>query len=177
MEPRKGDIYSFLRELPFLLVAAVIVAFLVKTFIVQPFWVPTGSMIPTILPNDRVLAIKFIYKFTDPKPGDIVVFLPPNGDQKDYIKRVIAVEGQKVKIKDGLVYVNGKPLREDYLSEDNFDSGSMPEIVVPEDHIFVMGDNRPNSLDSRVFGPIKKDMIIGKAVLIYWPLNRIRLLR
>lgn len=176
MERTEGSIYSFFRELPILLVAAVIVAFLIKTFVAQPFWVPTGSMIPTIMPNDRVLALKFVYKFTDPKPGDIVVFLPSNGENKDYIKRVIAVGGQRIKIKDGLVYVNGRPLKEDYLDPGYFDSGSMEEILVPKGYVFVMGDNRPNSLDSRIFGPIKKDQIIGKAVLIYWPLHRIKIL-
>lgn len=176
MQPHRRDLYTFLRELPLLLVAAVFVAFLIKTFVVQPFWIPTGSMIPTIMPNDRVLAVKFIYRFTDPKPGDIVVFHPPFGEKKDYIKRVIAVSGQKIKIEDGVVFVNGRPLKETYLPEDLADSGSMPEMVVPENHVFVMGDNRPNSLDSRIFGPISKDTIIGKAVVIYWPLNRIRLL-
>ncbi|MCX7832348.1 MAG: signal peptidase I [Actinobacteria bacterium] len=176
MNQDRDSFYHFLRELPLLLVAAVIVAFVIKTFVVQPFWVPTGSMIPTIMPNDRVLAFKFIYKFSDPKPGDIIVFLPPNGEKKDYIKRVIAVEGQRIKIKDGLVYINGKPLREDYLSDESFDSGTMEEIVVPKGYVFVMGDNRPNSLDSRSFGPISKSKIIGKAFMIYWPINRIRFL-
>lgn len=176
MDKKSDSLYSFFRELPLLLVAAVVVAFLLKTFIVQPFWVPTGSMIPTIMPNDRVLALKFVYRFTHPKQGDIVVFLPPNGENKDYIKRVVAVSGQRIKIIDGVVYINGKPLKEDYLHPDYFDSGSMPEVVVPRGHVFVMGDNRPNSLDSRVFGPIPEESIIGKAVMIYWPLNRIRFL-
>jgi signal peptidase I len=174
MKAKEAGLYSFLRELPLLLVSAVLIAFIVKAFVAQPFWVPTGSMIPTIMPNDRVLAVKFIYRISDPKPGDIVVFHPSNGDTRDYIKRVIAVGGQTVRIKDGLVYVDGKPLKESYLSEEYFDSGSLDEIRVPDGYVFVMGDNRPNSLDSRVFGPIPEDKIIGKAILIYWPLNRIR---
>jgi signal peptidase I len=176
MQKEQDAIYSFFRELPLLLVAAVLVAFILKTFVVQPFWVPTGSMIPTIMPNDRVLALKFVYRFAEPKPGDIVVFLPPNGENKDYIKRVIAVGGQRIKIVDGIVYVNGKPIRESYLQPDYFDSGNMPEIVIPKGYVFVMGDNRPNSLDSRVFGPIHVKSIIGKAVLIYWPLNHLKFL-
>lgn len=176
--PRHRDsFYAFFRELPFLLVVAVLIAFFLKAFIIQPFWIPTGSMIPTLMPNDRVLAVKFIYRFTEPKPGDIVVFLPPNGESKDYIKRVIAVGGQTIAIKDGKVYVDGKPLNEPYLSPELYDSGSMDELKVPEGHVFVMGDNRPNSLDSRVFGPVPVSTIIGKAVLIYWPPSRIRLLR
>lgn len=82
MEPQRRDLYTFLRELPVLLVAAVFVAFVIKTFVIQPFWIPTGSMIPTIMPNDRVLALKFIYRFTEPKPGDIVVFHPPFGEKR-----------------------------------------------------------------------------------------------
>lgn len=177
MSPRRDGFYTFFRELPFLLVVAVLIAFLLKAFIIQPFWIPTGSMMPTLMPNDRVLAVKFIYSITEPKPGDIVVFLPPNGESKDYIKRVIAVGGQSVSIKDGKVFVDGRPLNETYLSPEYFDSGSMEEVEVPEGYVFVMGDNRPNSLDSRVFGPVPVSTIIGKAVLIYWPPSRIRILR
>ena len=177
MEEIRQSLYRFFRELPLLLVSAVIIAFLLKAFVVQPFWIPTGSMIPTLMPNDRVLALKIVYRFTDPQPGDIVVFLPPNGESKDYIKRVVAVGGQSIKIVDGKVFVNGKPLSEPYLSPEYCDSGTMKEIKIPEGYYFVMGDNRPNSLDSRVFGPIPRSAIIGKAVVIYWPLDRIRLLR
>ncbi len=175
-ERNESSLYSFFRELPLLLVAAVLIAFLLKAFVIQPFWIPTGSMIPTIMPGDRVLALKFVYKFKDPEPGDIVVFLPPNGDNRDYIKRIVAVGGQRIKIVDGVVFINGKPLKESYLSPDYFDSGNMQEIKVPEGHVFVMGDNRPNSLDSRVFGPISVKKIIGKAVIIYWPLNHFAVL-
>lgn len=174
---RERTLYSFFRELPVLLVSAVIIAFLLKAYVVQPFWIPTGSMEPTLMPNDRVLALKFIYKFTDPKPGEIVVFVPPNENQRDYIKRVVAVGGQRIKIVDEKVFVDGKPLSEPYLSANSFDSGNLREITIPPGKVFVMGDNRPNSLDSRVFGPVDKERIIGKAFIVYWPLNRIRLLR
>lgn len=177
MKSRERTFYSFFRELPVLLVSAVIIAFLLKAFIVQPFWIPTGSMEPTLMPNDRVLALKFIYRFTEPESGDIVVFIPPNDTQKDYIKRIVATGGQKLKIVDGKVFVNGKPLSEPYLSVNAFDSGNLKEIRIPSGRVFVMGDNRPNSLDSRVFGAVEKERIIGKAFMIYWPLTRIRLLR
>lgn len=176
MTNRDGSLYSFFRELPVLLVSAVLIAFVLKVYVVQPFWIPTPSMVPTLMPDDRVLALKFIYRFTDPKPGDIVVFVPPNEKSKDYIKRVVAVGGQRIKIVDGVVYINGKPLAEPYLSPDSADSGSMAEQRIPPGKVFVMGDNRPNSLDSRVFGPVSVDAIVGKAVVIYWPLDRIRLL-
>lgn len=177
MKSKERTFYSFFRELPVLLVSAVIIAFLLKAFVVQPFWIPTGSMEPTLMPNDRVLALKFIYRFTEPKPGDIVVFIPPNDTQKDYIKRIVAIGGQRIKIIDGKVFVNGKPLPEPYLSVDTFNSGNLREIKIPPGKVFVMGDNRPNSLDSRVFGPVDKEKIIGKAFMIYWPLTRIRFLR
>lgn len=177
MREKDSGIYSFFRELPILLVSAVLIAFVIKAWVVQPFWVPTGSMIPTIMPNDRILAEKLTYKFSHPKPGDIIVFQPTNGDKRDYVKRIIAVGGQTISIKDGLVYVDGKPFKEPYLSEDYYDSGSMKEIKIPPGYVFVMGDNRPNSLDSRVFGPIPEDRIIGRAVFIYWPLNRVGLLK
>lgn len=176
MKDKRNTLYAFFRELPTLLVTAVIVAFLLKAFVIQPFWIPTGSMIPTLMPNDRVLAEKISYYFREPRPGDIVVFLPPNGEKSDYIKRVVAVEGQKIKIEDGKVFVNGKSLKEPYLSDRFDNSGNLQEIVIPDDMVFVMGDNRPNSMDSRVLGPISEEKIVGRAFMIYWPIGRIRFL-
>lgn len=173
MEQRDGSLYAFFRELPALLVSAVVIAFLLKMFVVQPFWIPTPSMEPTLKVGDRFLALKFVYRFSDPKPGDIVVFVPPNEKSLDYVKRVVAVGGQRVKIVDGVVFVDGKALAEPYLAPESSDSGSMEEVAVPRGTVFVMGDNRPNSLDSRVFGPVDSSTIIGKAVFIYWPLSRI----
>lgn len=187
---------SFLTELPGLLLAALAVAVLIKTFIIQPFYIPSGSMLPTLQINDRVMVSKLQYRFTEPSPGDIVVFESPydpprndsvpeavlrsvleavgirSGGEEDLIKRVIAVGGQVIQIRDNTVFVDGKPVEEPYL----FPGTRMPDeppVVVPEGYVFVMGDNRNASSDSRVFGPIPVDLIIGKAILRIWPLNRV----
>ncbi len=175
MTEERGDVLSFFRELPLLLVTAVIIAWLVKSFIVHPFWIPTGSMEPTLMPQDRVMVNKFIYRFTSPKRGDIVVFIPPGDSGKDYIKRVIALPGETIEVKEGQVYINGRPLKEPYVINEP-DKSNYGPLKVPEGHVFVMGDNRPNSADSRYFGPLPIDKIVGKAFLIYWPPWRIRLL-
>ncbi len=166
---------SFFRELPFLLISAVLIAWVVRTFIIHPFYIPTGSMEPTLLPRDRVLVNKFIYRFREPQRGDIVVFLPPN-DNRDYIKRIIGLPGETIEIRKGKVYINNRALSEPYkINKPDF--SSFGPFKIPKSSYFVMGDNRPNSSDSRVFGPLKKERIIGKAILIYWPISRIQWLR
>lgn len=114
-----------------------------------------------------------VYEFDPPRRGDIVVFDPPNGDSKPYIKRVIATEGETVSFRDGFVYVNDIKLDEPYISGGITDCQNCEPVVVPEDSVFVLGDNRRNSSDSRVFGPVPIDNIIGKAIVTYWPLEDI----
>lgn len=114
-----------------------------------------------------------VYEFDPPKRGDIVVFDPPNGDSKPYIKRVIATEGETVSFRDGFVYVNDIKLDEPYISAGITDCQNCAPVVVPENAVFVLGDNRRNSSDSRVFGPVPVDNIIGKAIVTYWPLEDI----
>jgi len=166
---------SFFRELPLLLVSAVLIAWTVRTFIFQPFYIPSGSMEPTLYPRDRVIVNKFIYRFSEPKRGDIIVFLPPN-DNRDYIKRIIGLPGETLEIKKGVVYINQQQLSEPYKIKQP-DLTNFGPFKIPPSNYFVMGDNRPNSSDSRVFGPLRKERIIGRAVLIYWPLSRLRWLR
>jgi len=175
-EKEKSELIIFLKELPILVITAVILAFLIKTFIVQPFYIPSGSMEPTLYPGDRVLVNKFIYKFKQPSPGDIIVFVPPGDKDKDFIKRIIAIGGQEVEVKNGEVYVNGQTKDEPYIIG-MYNSNDYGPERVPLNNVFVMGDNRPNSQDSRVFGPLQKSAIVGKAFMIYWPPQRIRLLR
>jgi len=173
-EKSKDSFLSFLGELPVLILTAVVVAWIIKTLIVQPFFIPSSSMEPTLLPYDRVLVSKFIYRFTEPKPGDIIVFAAPETSgqfEQDFIKRVVATEGMKLQVKAGTLYINGKPKKEPYIRPDS-PTSFFQKITVPKDTVFVMGDNRANSKDSRYFGPIKKDQILGKAYIIYWPLNR-----
>jgi signal peptidase I len=170
--PQESTTTSFLKELPLLIITAVVIAYLIKAFIIQPFYIPSSSMKPTFYPGDRVLVSKFVYWFTKPKPGDIVVFEAPR-DTRDFIKRVVATEGQTIEVRLGKVYINGKPRSEPYVNGGDY--SNFGPIVVPKDAVFVMGDNRANSMDSRVFGPLPERRIIGKAFLIYWPPNRIQL--
>ncbi|MDK2925873.1 MAG: signal peptidase [Bacillota bacterium] len=150
-------------------------ALFIITFVVQSFIVTGPSMEPTLRSGERLLINKFIYRFTEPKPGDIVVFHPAARPRDDYIKRVIAVAGQTVEIRDGKVWVDGKAQDEPYLSEPTY--GQFGPVRIPQGRIFVLGDNRNNSQDSRYpeVGLVPLKSVIGKAVLRYWPLNRLGL--
>lgn len=148
---------------------------IVYLFIAQPHIVKGTSMEPNFLNGDYILTEKVSYKFNDPQRGDIVVFEAPNRPNADYIKRVIGLPGESLRIEDGLVYINNKLLPETYEPNDT-ESGQYikenQEIVVPANTYIVLGDNRPHSSDSREFGPIGKDTIVGRAVVRYWPLSR-----
>jgi len=133
------------------------------------------SMVPTFRGGEWVLVNRMAYRFGRlPQRGDIVVFHPNNGGHEDYIKRVIGLPGDEILIQNGTIYINNRPLRESYVVERPRYSGYWR---VPEGHVFVLGDNRNHSTDSHSLGPVPIDQIIGRAVLIYWPPNRIRLLR
>ncbi|MDI6716410.1 MAG: signal peptidase I [Actinomycetota bacterium] len=170
----RSSLLSFLREFPTLLATAFIIALLIRWLVVQSFYIPSQSMEPTLSPGDRILVNKFIYRFTSPKPGDIVVFALPQQDNRDFIKRIVACEGDTVAIKNGKLYVNGK-LNDSYpvIPEDY---SNMAEQKVKNNHVFVMGDNRPNSVDSRYIGQIPERNIIGKAFIVFWPLDRIKII-
>lgn len=155
---------------------ALILAFLIRTFIFQPFYIPSGSMIPTLKPNDKVLVNKFIYYFKAPQRGDIMVFHYPMDPSKDYIKRIIGLENEIVEVKNSQIFINGKLLNEPYLPE-GLEYGNFAAYKVPPGNYFMMGDNRPDSQDSRYWGSLDKKLIIGKAMLIFWPFNRMILLR
>jgi len=160
---------------------ALVVALLIKAFLVQAFYIPSESMVPTLEIGDRVLVNKLSYKLHDVNRGDLVVFERPEGepdeDVKDLIKRVIGLPGDQLVIKDNAVYVNGDKLEEDYLPEGTvtkqgrLDCVDATPCVVPEDSIWVMGDNREHSFDSRYFGPIEENTIVGRAFLRIWPLG------
>lgn len=169
---RERHSYSFWRwlvEIAVLVAVAFAIAFLLKTFVVQPFYIPSGSMEPTLEPGDRILVNRFVYRFQEPRPGDVVVFIAPHDPaSRDFIKRVVAVGGQSVEVRAGELYVDGKKLREPYVAQVP-DRSSYGPVRVPADAVFVMGDNRTNSSDSRVFGPLASEDIVGKAFLIYWP--------
>jgi signal peptidase I len=158
------------------IVGALAVAMVLRAVLFQAYWIPSESMEPTLQRDDRVLVNRLSYRVGDIGRGDVVVFARPPGQPdsgiKDLIKRVIALEGETVEGRNGQVVVDGTALDEDYLA-DGPPIGDFGPVVVPENHVFVMGDNRNNSVDSRVFGPIDDDSIIGRAFVLFWPLDRL----
>lgn len=182
---------SFWQELPILIVVALVVAVIIKTFFFQAFYIPSGSMIPTLEINDRVLVNKLSYQFGAIERGDILVFDSPEAVEVDQsfiervfrsvgeatgltspetvlIKRAIGLPGETVEIRDNQVYVNDSPIAEPYLA-DGATMRDMEPFPVPADHVFMMGDNRNQSRDSRVFGAIPKEDIVGRAFVTVWP--------
>jgi signal peptidase I len=146
-------------------------------FLYQPVKVEGTSMMPTLQDQERVFINKFVYKLEPIERSDVIVFRYPRDPAKSYIKRVIAVAGDRVKIDDGVVYVNDHRLRETYVPEVYEDVRSYPETVVPPHSYFVLGDHRNLSNDSRDFGPVDEDFIYGKAVFGYWPVAKLGTLR
>ena len=153
---------------------AFFVAQAVRAYAVAPFIVPSESMVPTMKISDRFLADRFTYRFVrEPKPGDIVVFDEPGG-KRTFVKRVIATAGQQVDVRDGSVYVDGRRLDEPYTHGVPTDPGSIDlPTTVPEGQVWLMGDNRTNSTDSRWFGTVPLSTVRGHAVALYWPLSRV----
>ncbi len=188
--------WRFVGSLPFLILVALVVAILIKSFLVQAFFIPSPSMEPTLMEGDRVLVNKVAYRFGDPSRGDVVVFVNPNGgpapdhgviggffhwlgegigvaqpENEDYIKRVIGLPGETLQIKNEEVLIDGVPIAEPYLTTEaktcNRDFGP---VTVPEGKLFVMGDNRCNSADSRYgLGFVPIDKVVGRAFVIIWP--------
>ena len=166
-------ISGWLRDI---LISLAVSAFFI-IFLYQPVKVEGTSMMPTLADQERVFINKFVYKLEPIDRGDVVVFRYPRDTSKSYIKRVIAVAGDRVRIDDGVVFVNGRRLPEPYVPEDYEDVRSYPETVVPPHCYFVLGDHRNLSNDSRDFGPVDEDFIYGKAVFGYWPFAKLGKLR
>jgi signal peptidase I len=162
---RANNLALWLRDL---LISAGI-SVLIITFLYQPVRVEGTSMLPRLEDHDRLFINKFVYHIESIQRGDVVVFHYPRDPEKSYIKRVIALPGDRIWIDRGHVWLNGAPLRESYVPERYRDSRSMPEMVIPDDCYFMMGDHRSISSDSREFGPVERDLIYGKAVFVYWP--------
>jgi len=191
MNPRTKTI---IKEWVESIVIAFILAMFIRTFVIQAFKIPTGSMRPTLLEGDIIMVNKFLYgakvPFTDlrlpkvrePKRGDVVVFIYPEDTKKDFIKRLIAFGGETVEIKDGTVYINDKPLvspmfnQRYYYNRGDF-AAENGKIIVPVDTYFVLGDNSASSHDSRYWGFVPKKNLLGEAILIYWPPQRIRIIK
>jgi signal peptidase I len=162
---RSSDWRLWARDLLFSALASV----LIITFVYQPVRVEGTSMLPRLVDQDRLFINKFVYRFSAVEPGDVVVFRYPRDQQKSYIKRVIALPGDRLRIDRGQVFVNDRPLSEPYIPEEYRDARSLDAMIVPKDEYFVMGDHRSISSDSREFGPVKRDLIYGKAAFVYWP--------
>jgi signal peptidase I len=193
---------SFLAELPVLLVVAFVLALLLRSFLVQAFFIPSESMVPTLEIGDRVLVNRLSHRWSEPSRGEIIVFAdqssaernaenplvaglrslaaglglaPPS--EEDLIKRIIGLPGETIEIREGVVFVDGRELPEAETSQGGYlsvrDDSFLPPTVVPENEYFVMGDNRPRSSDSRsLLGTINRDQIIGRAFVLVWPFGR-----
>lgn len=159
------------------LVVAIAISAFIIIFLYQPVKVEGVSMMPGLEDQERIFVNKFVYHWEPIQRGDIVVFRYPRDTSKSYIKRVIGVAGDRVRIENGQVYVNGEPLVEDYVPNEYADARSYPEVVVPPNSYYVLGDHRTMSSDSRDFGPVKERYIYGKAVFGYWPVEKMGRLR
>jgi signal peptidase I len=151
---------------------AAVLSLVIITFVVQAFYIPSGSMEPTLMVNDRILVAKFLYRFEPVARGDVIVFRYPLNPQRDFVKRVIGQPGNQAQLKEGVVYINGQRISEKgYTIKPDY--GNYGPVTVPRGEYFVLGDNRNNSEDSRFFGYVPRANIIGKAIFIYWPPQRI----
>jgi signal peptidase I len=165
------------------IVIAVVLALIIRTFVVQAFKIPTGSMRTTLIEGDRIMVNKFIYKFTQPKRGDVIVFVSPEDRKKDFIKRLVGLPNETVQISNSAVLINNAPLeagsavnKQHYYNRGDF--GAEGQIIkIPNDAYYVLGDNSISSRDSRYWGFMPKKYLLGKAFLIYWPPNRIGLIK
>jgi signal peptidase I len=155
---------------------SVVVSFFIILFVYQPVKVEGGSMEPGLEDQERIFINKLVYRWEKIERGDIIVFRYPRDPRKSFIKRVIGVPGDHVRISYGHVYLNGKPIDEDYVPAEFLDSRSYPETVIPPGAYFVLGDHRSMSNDSRDFGPVARSYIYGKAVFGYWPVEKMGVL-
>jgi signal peptidase I len=164
---------SWLRDL----VVSVAISGFIILFLYQPVKVEGTSMLPGLEDQERIFINKFVYKFEPIERGDVVVFRYPRDPSKSYIKRVIGMPGDTIRIERGRVYVNGKRLSESYVPYEFVDKTSYPDITVPPHSYYVLGDHRSMSNDSREFGPVDQEYIFGKAVFVYWPMDKLGRLR
>lgn len=187
---------SELREWRDVLIVALALALFIQTFFVQAFKIPSGSMIPTFEIGDRIFVNKFLYSarvpfinlrlpipaFREPKRGDVIVFVSPEDPKKDFVKRLIAFEKETVEIKEGRIYIDGKAVESPsvlrsfyYVNAGDYGMEKSP-VKVPDGCYYALGDNSPNSRDSRYWGFVPKKNLVGKVVFLYWPVFRMRLI-
>ena len=169
----KGGMRSWFRDM----VVSIVVSAFIIIFLYQPVRVEGTSMLPMLEDQDRLFINKMAYKIGEIHRGDVVVFLYPHDHTKSYIKRVIALPGDDLRIDHGLVYVNGHAIKENYVPVRFTDDRSLPGLVIPDNEYFVMGDHRSISSDSRDFGPVQRDLIYGKSAFVYWPMDQAGVVR
>ncbi len=160
------------RRILVILAGLVVLISLVRAVVLQPYIIPSSSMEPTLMPGDRILVNRLAYRFWVPNRGDIVVFAFPLDPKRTFVKRIIALEGETVELKENQVFINGRVIQEPYLK-----AGDYPPygpLTIPKGKVLVLGDNRNQSGDSREWGLLEKSYLIGKSWLVYYPLNRLR---
>lgn len=165
------------------LILAALLAIAIRTFVIGPYKIPTGSMRPVLMEGDRIFVDKISYRFREPRRGEIIVFKYPLDRKKDFVKRLAGLGGETLEIKDGQVFINGESLSAPpfekffyYNREDWNFGGRNQQIKIPEGHYFALGDNSAQSSDSRNWGFVPRKDVIGRAVLIWWPPQRVQLL-
>ena len=180
LKNKKAIIKEYLETI----IIAFALAMFIRTFIVSAYKIPSDSMLPTLQSkpiNDRIMVNKFIYKFHQPKRGDIIVFRPPWSPKKNFIKRVIAFSGEEVEIKNGSIYIDGLEISQpkEIANTYYYPAGSYGQgpIIIPSGHIYLLGDNSSNSQDSRYEGFVPMNKVVGKAMFIFWPPYRIKKVR
>ena len=170
----RAALWRSAREWIAVIIVALLAAFVIRAAVVQTYFIPSNSMAPTLEVGDRLMVYKLAFRVGQVDRGDLVVFNRPpsieNSQIKDFVKRVVALPGEQIQAINGVIYVDNLPLHEEYLSENSLTVDFEP-IDVPKDHIFVMGDNRSNSRDSRSFGPINVDLLVGEVFVRIWPLS------
>ncbi|HWI54694.1 MAG TPA: signal peptidase I [Desulfobacteria bacterium] len=171
MTGRSSETGYFIREVAESVIVAVLLALIIRFFLFQPFFIPSGSMEPTLKKGDRIVVSKITYRLSEPKRGDIIVFKYPVNPKRDFIKRLIGLPGETLEVKNSQVYIDGKVLEQSFLPK-GLTYNNFGPVKIPEKQYFMMGDNRNNSEDSRFWGTLPEENIIGRAMFVYWPFDR-----
>ncbi|MEW5761755.1 MAG: signal peptidase I [Bacillota bacterium] len=173
--PMSQERGAILGEILESLLIALVLAVIIRIFVIEPFFIPSGSMEPTLFEGDRIIVSKLAYRFGTPQRGDVIVFKYPRDPSRVFVKRVIGLPGETVALRNSHLYVDGREVSEPYLPP-GLRFPDFGPVRVPTGCLFMLGDNRNSSDDSRVWGFLDRDLVIGKAVAIYWPLDRLRII-
>lgn len=173
----RAELKANIREWAESILIAVVLALLIRTFLIQAFKIPTASMEPTLLPGDKIMVNKLIYRFREPERGDVIVFKFPEDPRRDFVKRLVAFEGESLNIRKGDIHIDGEALVAPDFKRYYYNFGPYGTedsvIIIPRGYCFVLGDNSKSSNDSRYWGFLPRENIIGRASFIWWPPRRI----